>query len=318
MMPALVFETDDMAVAEQFIADAYARMRLEVSGSKVHIAVERRVLGPVTIDDFQCNLEMKVVADPLGKVHLCRVHEGSIGRELAGSNTLYGRGAVCSMGPPNNPIRGECHQPRHNVILFDEDLFDRVARVSPGRESAPVRLTGHHPVSLAASGRLVNTIDYLRHHVLGNPVTSSSDLLASTAAQYLATVVLATFPNTAVTDATIEDRRDSTPVLLRRAMAFIDDNAHTDIALADIADAVHVTPRALQYMFRKQLDCTPIEYVRRVRLNHAHRELLKTDRYRTTVGQIAARWGFGHTGRFAAYYREVYGKSPHATLREDP
>ncbi|WP_279637612.1 hypothetical protein [Mycobacterium innocens] len=37
-------------------------------------------------------------------------------------------------------------------------------------------------------------------------------------------------------DPTPTDRRDSAqPVPLRRAMAFIDENAHQDIALADIA-----------------------------------------------------------------------------------
>ncbi|MEV0379444.1 hypothetical protein [Nonomuraea sp. NPDC050643] len=30
---------------------------------------------------------------------------------------------------------------------------------------------------------------------------------------------------------------------------------------------------------------------------------------------IAARWGFGHPGRFAALYRETYGCGPGATLR---
>ncbi|WP_234365235.1 helix-turn-helix domain-containing protein [Streptomyces sp. RTd22] len=34
-----------------------------------------------------------------------------------------------------------------------------------------------------------------------------------------------------------------------------------------------------------------------------------------TVTEIAARWGFWHPGRFAALYRESYGRSPHQTLR---
>src|ERR1700720_1487345 len=34
----------------------------------------------------------------------------------------------------------------------------------------------------------------------------------------------------------------------------------------------------------------------------------------TTVSEIAQRWGFAHTGRFAVLYRQTYGQSPHATL----
>ena len=88
-----------------------------------------------------------------------------------------------------------------------------------------------------------------------------------------------------------------------------------DIALADIADAVHVTPRAVQYMFRRHLDTTPLNYLRQVRLHHARQELLGADRRHETVTAIAACWGFMHTGRFAVLYRQTFGESPHETLR---
>jgi transcriptional regulator GlxA family with amidase domain len=81
--------------------------------------------------------------------------------------------------------------------------------------------------------------------------------------------------------------------------------------------AVHVTPRALQYMFRRHLDTTPTQFLRLVRLDHAHQDLLCAVRPRDTVAAIAARWGFMHTGRFAAHYRETYGHSPQTTLRAD-
>ncbi|MGN5382482.1 helix-turn-helix domain-containing protein [Streptomyces lasalocidi] len=58
-------------------------------------------------------------------------------------------------------------------------------------------------------------------------------------------------------------------------------------------------------------------YLRRVRLAHAHRDLLAADPHSgATVGGVAARWGFAHPGRFAALYRTVYGISPAETLRD--
>jgi AraC-like DNA-binding protein len=132
----------------------------------------------------------------------------------------------------------------------------------------------------------------------------------------LAASVLATYPNTAHADTTSDHRRDSSEVLLRRATAFIDENAQTDISLNDIADALKVSPRAVQYMFRKHRDCTPMQYARRVRLQYAHLDLLGGDPTSTTVSEVARRWGFAHLGRFAASYRMAYGQSPHATLRD--
>jgi AraC-like DNA-binding protein len=35
----------------------------------------------------------------------------------------------------------------------------------------------------------------------------------------------------------------------------------------------------------------------------------------TTVTEVALRFGFAHTGRFAAAYRRRYGQAPSATLR---
>ena len=147
------------------------------------------------------------------------------------------------------------------------------------------------------------------------PHAAHSPLVIGNLRRYLAASVLSAFPSTARLETTAVDRHDSTPRLLRRAMAFIDDNAGRDISMVDIANAVYVTPRALQYMFRKHRHCTPTEYLRRVRLSHAHAELAAGDGTRVRVAQVAARWGFPHSGRFAVYYREQYGESPHTTLR---
>jgi len=65
----------------------------------------------------------------------------------------------------------------------------------------------------------------------------------------------------------------------------------------------------------KHRDCTPSEYLRRVRLHYAHLELVDGNRATTTVGEVARRWGFGNLGRFAVLYRQTYGRSPHVTLR---
>jgi len=89
-----------------------------------------------------------------------------------------------------------------------------------------------------------------------------------------------------------------------------------DLSLLDIARTVSITPRALQYAFRRHLDTTPTSYLRKVRLDRAHTDLLNADPTRgDTVGSIAMRWGFLHLGNFAASYRDAYGTTPRQTLR---
>jgi transcriptional regulator GlxA family with amidase domain len=105
------------------------------------------------------------------------------------------------------------------------------------------------------------------------------------------------------------------PPQLRRALAFIHDNAQSDIGVGDVAAAVGVTPRSVQYMFRRHLGTTPVEYLRQVRLDRAHRELKAADPAVDTVTAIAGRWGFSHAGRFSIAYKRAFGTEPSQTLR---
>jgi hypothetical protein len=73
-------------------------------------------------------------------------------------------------------------------------------------------------------------------------------------------------------------------------------------------------PRAVQLGFRRHLNTTPTQYLRRVRLAHAHDALKAADPDTDTVGAIARRWGFADPGRFKRMYRDAYGLAALQTL----
>jgi transcriptional regulator GlxA family with amidase domain len=98
-------------------------------------------------------------------------------------------------------------------------------------------------------------------------------------------------------------------------MQYIDQHAGDDIGLADIAAAAGIGARGLQLVFRRHVDLTPLEHLRRVRLDRAHRDLQAASPADSTVGAIADRWGFPHHGNFSALYLRTYGRSPSITLR---
>src|SRR5262249_33957213 len=152
----------------------------------------------------------------------------------------------------------------------------QVAATAPGRRPAPVRFTGYRSVSPAAARQWTATVDYLRD-LLASPYAADAPLVTASAARLLAAATLAAFPNDALTEPTAPDRHDASTATLRRAVALIASRAHEDIALADIASAAGVTIRAVQLAFRRHLDTTPTSYLRRVRLDHAHRQLQAAD-----------------------------------------
>jgi AraC-like DNA-binding protein len=130
----------------------------------------------------------------------------------------------------------------------------------------------------------------------------------------LVAMLLETFPNPAVARATGDGGRAAPPTL-RRAICFIEEHASDDIGLADIAAAAGLGARGLQLAFRRHHDTTPLEYLRRVRLDRAHRELQASTPTDATVSRIADHWGFPHHGNFSALYLRTYGCSPSITLR---
>jgi AraC-like DNA-binding protein len=219
------------------------------------------------------------------------------------------------MSQPDLPHYSHIEDVRHTVVLMDPSVVADVAAGLPaGQGPLPIRFSSFAPVDGAAAQLWKNTVSYVKDVVLADDGLATP-LVLDQASRLLAAVTVSTFPTTATAAATPHDRTDHQPVLLRRALEFIEANIAGDIGIADIAQAVRVTPRAVQYMFRHHLDTTPTQYVRRVRLHHAHHDLLAAHRIQDSVPAIAARWGFIHTGRFVVLYRQTYGKSPHAALR---
>lgn len=83
--------------------------------------------------------------------------------------------------------------------------------------------------------------------------------------------------------------------------------AEDEISVAQIIDEFSVSRRWLEQRFRKVLDCSPAEYIRRIRLNHAKRLVCETD---MTITQIAVRLGFANGAGLAQKFRRQFGASP--------
>ncbi|MFJ9162567.1 helix-turn-helix transcriptional regulator [Streptomyces griseoviridis] len=316
-MESLVFDSDDLQVTEEFLSHAYARMTIGSSRPGAGRAKVRRDTMPsVSIDELDLDFDMSYSVNPLGKICLCLMRDGTIEDHVfQGVRDTFGPGDLVSFAPPDLPYAGRVCSARYNITMLDPALLDQVAATDASSPLQPVRLTGHRPHSEAAARRLGSTITYLRDHVLADPTIAGEPLIASTSSQLLAASVLATFPNTARTDPSAQDRTDAHSATVRRAVAYIDDHADQPVTVAEIAAAAHVTVRALQYAFRRHLDTTPLARLREVRLAHAHRELRAKAADDTTVAAVAARWGFHHPGRFATLYRAAYGVGPSDTLR---
>jgi AraC-like DNA-binding protein len=273
--------------------------------------------GLVRFDHVAFAMDLQARGIPLDRLIFGRLASGQVSHASGGSERHFRAGAPFLVAQPEHPYTARTEDGDFELAVMPPDLPGQVAATAPGRKPQPVRFTGYKPVSPQAARLWTSTYAYVRDTVLTDPDAAAHPLVAYSAIRLLVAITLATFPSNALTDPTITDRHDAHPVMLRRAIAFIDENAHADITVADIAAAARVTIRATQLAFRRHLDLTPMQYLRRVRLDRARHDLLTADPAHVTVTDVAYRWGFPSPSRFSSYYRQAYGITPGQALREN-
>jgi AraC family ethanolamine operon transcriptional activator len=102
-----------------------------------------------------------------------------------------------------------------------------------------------------------------------------------------------------------------------RAMEFMDARLAQPVAVADVCEALRISPRTLRYSFEEIVGVSPTRYLLARRLNGARHDLLRSGTS-GTVEEVALRWGFWHMSRFAHFYRLTFGERPSETCRRAP
>lgn len=97
-------------------------------------------------------------------------------------------------------------------------------------------------------------------------------------------------------------------------LEFIHAHAHLALSLTDLEERSHYSARRLQQLFQNRFGCTPMQYVRRQRLQMALQKL-QTAAPGDSVTRIARDCGYRSSSRFSADFLRHYGQAPAALLR---
>lgn len=309
------FATTDPGLARTRLGEWYGGLTVSAPADERQWSSTRRgVSGPgfdVSTVDYRMDVEGEF-AGSTDHLLVAQVVSGNLEIGAGGRRARLGPGRAAVVPAP-------CHLRIHDLQVVAVSLDrDRVGRVAARMwEDAPSRVvfTAPQPSSPELAGYWDAVLRHVHDDVLADDALIGDPLVVADVAQRLAAAVLTVFPNTARDRDHAEPRWTGTAVL-RRAIEFMDEHAHEPISIDDVAAAARVGPRALQQAFRRHRDTTPLEYLREVRMERAHRDLTDGDPTRgDTVAAAATRWGFPHAGRFSVQYRERYGRSPRTTLR---
>ena len=107
------------------------------------------------------------------------------------------------------------------------------------------------------------------------------------------------------------------PRHVRRAEAFMRDQADKPLSMVDVAAAAGCGTATLYAAFRRFRDTTPLAALHAIRLEHV-REALQGADDAAPIRGIARRYGFTNPSRFAAAYGKQFGEHPNETRRRRP
>ena len=298
-----VLDTSDVEEARATIGAGYCEHRLQIlpARGRLHAVQTEWRVGRVRVHRLKYGVDVRIDAAPLeSSVLVSTPVRGTLTVLAGGVERRYGPGHVVAIGP-DRPFglrwEGDCEL---RTVQIERSLLE-LGGLDP--------LAPQHEASASHAESWSRLAALLETQAMEEGCTA---LVASSLESLVAASILAYHGRPSDT----ADRRIATPREVRTVIDFIEAHADQPVTLADMAAAAHMSVRALQYSLKRHVDMTPSEYLRSVRLDRAHRDLLAADASQTTVGRIAQRWGFGNLGRFSRSYMERFGRLPSETLRD--
>ena len=287
---------------------------LRLTGPLGGVQHERADHGSVVFDAIKIDASYAFDSDPMPMLVVVDVLSGLTEYVRDGIADRVRDGDSVLVAGWDMAFAGSAEFPElRTTSLSGEAFLAAVREADPEHPGTHIIFTSYTPHSPAAGARWRATVDRVSSMLPPNATRAQEDA----AARLLGHTLLHTVPNNVVVraalpGATTDDDPDDSPSTVRRAARIIEAHAADELSPGDLARECNVTPRALQYAFRKHLGCTPQDYLRRVRLDLVRRSL--RDGSSLSVSEAAAAHGFFNPGRFAADYRQVFDENPGQTL----
>ncbi|MBK8159752.1 MAG: helix-turn-helix transcriptional regulator [Rhodospirillaceae bacterium] len=193
-------------------------------------------------------------------------------------------------------------------IDFAEDFEQLVWRIPKGKLEQKLALMTGRPIGYALDFApsldlstpqgiaLKSVFDCLVQAAQTTPEPAASPVVVELEQAFIA-LFLSTVDHTG--RALLErEAAGAAPWQVRRAESHIEANWDKPITIEDLASVAGTSSRSLFRTFKESRGCSPLDFVRRLRLDHAKRMLDKPDTV-TTVTDVAFACGFGDLGRFA-------------------
>ena len=304
--------TAEVEQARAEVARRFCAHRLELTRrtGRLDMLHNAAAIGAdVTLNYLRYGDEVRITPGRFDDFFLVQIPISGSARVRVGERVVASDRARASLGSPTEPVdmiwSDGCEQ---LLVYLRRQAVEELAGAEDGRPVVFDPFVDLETPSLRAWLRLVHlALDDIE----AGGALFRSPLAATHFEQTLISGLLAAQPNSSA--ATPAESAPGSRVV-RTVLGLIAAEPERAWRLAELAAHAGVSARTLQEAFQRELGSTPLEQLRRTRMERARRDLLDADPAQASVTDIAARWGFFHLGRFSQAYRAMYQELPSQTL----
>lgn len=289
----------------------YHRSHL-LRGRKYAIGWHQADLGDASLSYVRTSSTIHIACGPVSDTLRVTLHEsGRIKHWINGSPAV------------STPSRAVVHVPGQELHMETEPFrllmlsfsCDAVMRALQARQQLPADMY-HWPSEFSLETRAGVSLRSLCRWAAGEMDRPGSGSLNSLKARQALerTLLMLLFDGIeSASPTTVRGDDGLADLHVRRVEEWIHSHFAEPIAVEDLAQAAGVSVRSLQVMCRRSRGCTPMDLLRRRRLEAA-RAALQAAAPGQTVTAVATDCGVFNFGRFAVQYRAAFGESPSQTL----
>lgn len=230
--------------------------------------------------------------------------------------THYARGNITGMFLSGAAIEGGPDSTAGIIFNLDPEKLQGIAGAMTGGRNIDFRLDEDREIPLLSSAiegsagtfpELLRQMDAALQTPALIPLLGLDDLLYRHVALLLA-------PEALLGHDEVKPQSKASRAVVRQICEAIMARLPEAPSLSELEALGGLSTRALQYAFRRYLDCTPGEWIRKQRLERAHARL-RQPAESDTVTSIALEEGFYHLGDFSRRFKRLFGEAPSDILR---
>ena len=305
--------TADVDQARHEVAQRFCPHVLQPTrpGGRLDMVHNAAPIGPsVTLNYIRYGSEMRITPGTYDDFFLVKVPLAGTARVRVGERVVHSTRSRASIGSPTEPVdmiwSDGCEQ---LLVYVQRSAVEELAHGDG--DVSPVVFDPAMDLATPFARSWLRLVHLAVDDIENGGTLFGSSLAATHFEQTLIAGLLSFQPSSAREVA--QPTRPCPPVV-RSVVDLIEGEPERAWTVVELARHAGVSPRTLQEAFQRELGISPLERLRRTRMERARRDLVAADPTRTSVTEVAARWGFFHLGRFAQTYRAAYQELPSQTL----